>query len=196
MLAVAGLLGASPMTAWLLAGVECALIAGAGVPWAVLAGSQKWRQASMVGLLTTIVGMPVTIGVLAAGGGITGMFAVETVTAAAALIAMAILARGTLRTLPRHIDPARDLRRRTTSYAILATLMTLATFVVWQRSEFFFLRAYSTDQEIAFYSIAFAAANGLALLPAALAGTLSPAFATLYGARQHERIRSGYWRAP
>ena len=195
MLAVAGLLGASPMTAWLLAGVECALIAGAGVPWAVLAGSQKWRQASMVGLLTTIVGMPVTIGVLAAGGGITGMFAVETVTAAAALIAMAILARGTLRTLPRHIDPARDLRRRTTSYAILATLMTLATFVVWQRSEFFFLRAYSTDQEIAFYSIAFAAANGLALLPAALAGTLSPAFATLYGARQHERIRSGYWRA-
>ncbi len=73
--------------------------------------------------------------------------------------------------------------------------MTLATFVVWQRSEFFFLRAYSTDRQIAFYSIAFAAANGLSLLPGALAGTLSPAFATLYGARHHGRIRSGYWRA-
>ncbi|HTA98483.1 MAG TPA: glycosyltransferase [Solirubrobacteraceae bacterium] len=195
MLALAGLLGASPTAAWLLAGVECALISAVGVPWAVLAGSQKWRQASMVGLLTAMVGVPVTVAVLAAGGGITGMFAVEAATAAVALIAMAFLARKTLLDLPRRIDPARDLRRRTASYAILATLMTLATFVVWQRSEFFFLRAYSTDQQIAFYSIAFAAANGLALLPAALAGTLSPAFATLHGARQHQRIRSGYWRA-
>ena len=194
-LAVAGLLGASPPAAWLLAGVECVLIAGAGVPWAVLAGSQKWRQASTVGLMTGMVAVPVTVGVLAAGGGITGMFAVEAVTAAVTLTALTILARRTLRTLPPHAEPARDLRHRTTQYAALATLMTLATFVVWQRSEFFFLRAYSTDREIAFYSIAFAAANGLALLPGALAGTLSPAFATLYGAHQYERIRSGYWRA-
>jgi glycosyltransferase involved in cell wall biosynthesis/O-antigen/teichoic acid export membrane protein len=194
-LAAAGLLGAGPTAAWLLAGVECALVTAQGVPWAVLTGGQKWRQASTVGLLTTMVGVPVTVGVLAAGGGIVGMFAVEAVTAGVALIAIAVLARRALRAFPPRIEPALDLRRRTTRYAMLATLMTLATFVVWQRSEFFFLRAYSTDRQIAFYSIAFAAANGLALLPGALAGTLSPAFATLYGARHHERIRSGYWRA-
>jgi glycosyltransferase involved in cell wall biosynthesis/O-antigen/teichoic acid export membrane protein len=194
-LAVAGLLGASPPAAWLLAGVECVLIAGAGVPWAVLTGSQKWRQASTVGLMTGMVAVPVTIGVLAAGGGITGMFAVEAVTAAVALTGLTVFARRALRTLPPHAEPARDLRHRTTQYAALATLMALATFVVWQRSEFFFLRAYSTDREIAFYSIAFAAASGLVLLPTALAGTLSPAFATLYGARDRARIRSGYWRA-
>lgn len=194
-LAVAGLLGASPTAAWLLAGVECALIVGAGVPWAVLAGSQMWRQASMVGLLTAMVGVPVTIAVLAAGGGITGMFAVEAATAAVALVAIGVLARKALSRLPLHVEDVTDLRRRTSRYAVLATLMTLATFVVWQRSEFFFLSAYSTDRQIAFYSIAFAAANGLALLPGALAGTLSPAFATLYGARDHARIHSGYWRA-
>lgn len=194
-LAVAGLLGASPTAAWLLAGAECALIVGAGVPWAVLAGSQMWRQASMVGLVTAMVGVPVTIAVLAAGGGITGMFAVEAATAAVALVAIGVLAWRALRRLPGPVDDIADLRHRTSRYAVLATLMTLATFVVWQRSEFFFLSAYSTDRQIAFYSIAFAAANGLALLPGALAGTLSPAFATLYGARDHTRIHSGYWRA-
>ncbi|MFZ1927089.1 MAG: glycosyltransferase, partial [Solirubrobacteraceae bacterium] len=194
-LAIAGLLGASPTAAWLLAGVECALIVGAGVPWAVLAGSQMWREASMVGLLTAMVGVPVTIAVLAGGGGITGMFAVEAATAAVALVAIGVLARKALGRLPRQVEDVADLRHRTSRYAVLATLMTLATFVVWQRSEFFFLSAYSTDRQIAFYSIAFAAANGLALLPGALAGTLSPAFATLYGARDHARIHSGYWRA-
>jgi glycosyltransferase involved in cell wall biosynthesis/O-antigen/teichoic acid export membrane protein len=194
-LAIAGLLGASPTAAWLLAGVECALIVGAGVPWAVLAGSQMWRQASMVGLVTAMVGVPVTIAVLAAGGGITGMFAVEAATAAVALVAIGVLAGRALRRLPRQLDNVTELRHRTSRYAVLATLMTLATFVVWQRSEFFFLSAYSNDRQIAFYSIAFAAANGLALLPGALAGTLSPAFATLYGARDHLRIHSGYWRA-
>jgi glycosyltransferase involved in cell wall biosynthesis/O-antigen/teichoic acid export membrane protein len=194
-LGTAGLLGAGPTAAWLLAGVECLLVAVQGVPWAVLIGAQRWRQASMVGLLTGLFGVPVTVGVLAAGGGITGMFAVEAATAGVALIAIVTLERRALRELPRDFEAAPDLRRRTSRYAVLATLMTLATFVVWQRSEFFFLRAYSTDREIAFYSIAFAAANGLALLPGALAGTLSPAFATLYGARHHARIRSGYWRA-
>jgi glycosyltransferase involved in cell wall biosynthesis/O-antigen/teichoic acid export membrane protein len=194
-LAAAGLLGASPPAAWLLAGVECLLVTAQGTPWAVLTGSQQWRQASTVGLCTTMVGVPVTVAVLAAGGGIVGMFAVEAVTAGVALVAITVLARRTLLAIPPGVDPAPELRQRTTRYAALATLMTLATFVVWQRSEFFFLRAYSTDRQIAFYSIAFAAANGLALIPGALAGTLSPAFATLYGARHHGRIRSGYWRA-
>jgi glycosyltransferase involved in cell wall biosynthesis/O-antigen/teichoic acid export membrane protein len=194
-LAVAGLLGAEPRAAWLLAGLECVFLTWQGVPWAVLAGSQQWRRASMVGLICGAVGVPLTIAVLAAGGGIVGMFAVEAIMSGAGLAGVAVLARATLRTLPARSEPVPDLMRRTRRYATLATLMTILTFVVWQRSEFFFLRAYSTDREIAFYSIAFAAAAGLSLIPAALANTLSPAFATLHGARQHLRIGSGYWRA-
>lgn len=194
-LAIAGLLGAAPRAAWLLAGVECLLVTVQGVPWAVLIGSQRWRQVSSVGLLTGAAGTPLTVVVLALGGGIVGMFAVEAATAAVALIVLVVLARRLLYDLPRGADVAADLRGRTSRYALTATFMTLATFVVWERSEFFFLRAFSTEREIAFYSIAFAAANGLALVPSALAGTLSPAFATLHGARHRARIRSGYWRA-
>jgi glycosyltransferase involved in cell wall biosynthesis/O-antigen/teichoic acid export membrane protein len=194
-LLIAGLLGADPQAAWLLAAVECLMLTLQGVPWAVLAGSQRWRQASMVGLMVGAVGVPVTIAVLAAGGGIVGMFAVEAVFSGVGLVGVTVLSRGTLSALPKGAEPAPDLLGRTRRYAVLATLMTLLTFVVWQRSEFFFLRAYSTDHEIAFYSIAFAAANGMALIPGALANTLSPAFATLHGARDHGRIGSGYWRA-
>jgi glycosyltransferase involved in cell wall biosynthesis/O-antigen/teichoic acid export membrane protein len=194
-LVLAGVLGAEPQAAWLLAGIECVLLVAQGVPWAVLSGSQKWRQASTVGVVAGLCSVPITIAVLALGGGIVGMFAVELLATVGALTAISVFARKAISALPARVEVAPDLRERTKRYAVLATIMTFATFVVWQRSEFFFLQAYSTDREIAFYSIAFAFANGLALLPGALAGTLSPAFATLHGARDYGRIRSGYWRA-
>ena len=103
----------SPRAAWVLAGVECVLLVVQGVPWAVLTGSQKWRQASSVGLVTGVLGVPLTIGVLAAGGGIVGMFACETLIAAAAVIAITVLARRALRALPDRVDPALDLRPET-----------------------------------------------------------------------------------
>ncbi len=67
-LILAGQLGASPAAAWVLAGVECVLVTAQGAPWAALVGAQKWRQASTVGLLTTMIGVPVTVLVLALGG--------------------------------------------------------------------------------------------------------------------------------
>lgn len=194
-LALAALLGAPPQAAWVFASLTCLMLTLQGVPWAVLTGSQQWRRASTVGLVTGVVTAPATILVLALGGGITGMFAVAAVGACWSLAWTTVLARRSFGTLPKAAEPFPDLQARTVRYAQLATLMTLATFVVWQRSEFLFLNAYSNNRQIAFYSIPFAAMGAISLIPASLAGVLSPAFATLHGAREHGRVRSGYWRA-
>ena len=67
--------------------------------------------------------------------------------------------------------------------------------MVWRRSEFLFLDYYSTNTEIAFYSIAFAAAAAALIVPLAITGVLLPSIATLHGAAEPSRVRSAYGRA-
>jgi O-antigen/teichoic acid export membrane protein len=193
-LAAAGLLGADPGAAWLLAAVSTAIGVIHSVPSSLLVGMQLWRQASIVGLVTGTLAVPALIGVLAAGGGIVGMFAVEVVIAAGNLAWTATLARRAMEGLPRAESKAPDLPRRTARFAAVATGNVLLYLVVFRRSEFAFLEAFSTNAEIGLYSISFAAVNALTKLPDTVAIVIAPAFATLLGAGQWDRIRSGYSR--
>src|SRR3954449_12662418 len=74
LLAVAAL-GGEPAAAWVLAGLSGALAVMQSVPMSLLSGTQRWRQASIAGLVTGVATVPATIVVLEAGGGITGLFA-------------------------------------------------------------------------------------------------------------------------
>ena len=67
--------------------------------------------------------------------------------------------------------------------------------MVATRSEFFFLAHFSTDAQIAFYSIAYSSVAALTLIPKSLASSTTPAFATLFGAGALERMRTGYSRS-
>jgi O-antigen/teichoic acid export membrane protein len=193
-LVVVAALGGRPQAAWLLAACTVASSIVATVPGAVLTGLQRWRQATIAGLTTSGIGVAAAIAVLAAGGGITGMFAVEAVTTVAALTWTSLLARGALERLGPAV-PTPGLLRRTLRFGVLSLGGTVLYLIVWRRSEFFFLQHYSSDRQIAFYSIAFAVATGVVRLPAAMGEVLAPAVATLLGAGAHDRIRSGFSRA-
>jgi glycosyltransferase involved in cell wall biosynthesis/O-antigen/teichoic acid export membrane protein len=187
--------GATPTAAWALAGVATALGILQTVPNAVLIGTQRFRAAAIVGLTTGGAAVPTMVLVLALGGGISGMFAVEVATVAANLLWTTALSRRALEELaPAAVrnDPA--LRRVTSRFALYNTAGGILSLVVWRRSEFFFLAHYSTDTEIALYSIAFAGAAVLGSITERLSGALSSAFATLHGAAAIERLRSGYAR--
>jgi O-antigen/teichoic acid export membrane protein len=188
-------LGADPEGPWLIAGVVTAFGVLHAVPSAVLMGLQRFRQAATVGLSTGFVATVLISVVLWAGGGITGMFAVEAATGAVNLLWTGLVARRALNAVAPQRGAVGDLRRRVARYALVAGLGVLLQLVVTTRSEFFFLSRFSTHPQIAFYSIAFASMTALRLLPATLAGSISPAFATLFGAGEHVRIRSGYVRA-
>jgi O-antigen/teichoic acid export membrane protein len=192
---IAALLGASPRAAWALAALGCGLAIMQTIPSALLVGVQRWRDATVAGLVTGAVSVPLTIAVLALGGGIPGFFAVETATIAVNTAWMWSLGRRALMRLPASEPIPKRYRDDYLRFAGATTLFTAVDFVVWRRSEFVFLASYSNDAQIALYSIAFASATALTKMPEAVAKVTTPAMATLLGAGEHGRVRSGYWRA-
>jgi O-antigen/teichoic acid export membrane protein len=194
-LVAVGLAGAEPQAAWILAGAATVGGTIASVPRAFLNGLQLWRAPSLIGMWTGAVGAVVTVAVLAAGGGIAGMFAVEVVATSMALVLLTVLARRREHelTVPPRLEHA--LRSEAVRYSFLAAITTVLTFIVWRRTELFFLDRFSTDAQIGFYSIAFTAATVPVLVFQGVAGVLLPSIATLHGAGHSERIRSGVSRA-
>jgi O-antigen/teichoic acid export membrane protein len=188
-------LGTGPHSAWLLAGVGAAISIIHNVPSSLLAGAQLWRAASIVGLLTGLLSTGLMIAVLAAGGGITGMFAVEAAVSALNLLVTTLIAGRAMVEIAPRSAPAGTLRRDVRRYALVSSVNVFVTFIVWRRSELLFLERFSSDKEIALYSIPFAVVTAIGQLPTALGAVLSPAIATLVGARATERIRSGYERS-
>jgi O-antigen/teichoic acid export membrane protein len=190
-----GLLGATPEAAWILAGIGCGLGILQSIPNAVLVGAQEWRRASMVGLVTGTIGVPLVIGVLAAGGGIVGMFAVDVAVIGANVIWSGSLSMGALRRMAARRERDPKVRRAAGAYARWALLSMLLSTIVFKRSEFFFLNHYASDRDIAIYSISFAAVYAITTLSESLSQVLLPAFATLFGGGARDRIEAGFDRA-
>ena len=193
-LLLAAAAGADPESAWVLAGVGSSLGILHAIPTALLIGAQRWREASIVGLITGTLTVPAVFIVFELGGGITGLFAVEAAVAAVNLAWTTVFARRVLNGLAKRSQRSPELRRRTAIYAAGLTVNVFLMVIVYKRSEFFFLERWSSDSEIAIYSIAFAATTALALLPEAITSTVMPAFATLFGAGQMDRLHAGFAR--
>jgi O-antigen/teichoic acid export membrane protein len=200
-LALAAAFGAGPQGAWVFAAVVTFAGTLHAIPTAVLIGLQQFRRAAIVGLVTGFVGTAAVTIVLWQGGGITGMFATEAVVGVLNLLWTGTLARRSLAAVERGVEREPDraalhgLRRSVGRYALLWSIGLLFELIVATRSEFFFLAHFSGNAEIAFYSIAYSAVAALRLIPKSLAGSTAPAFATLYGAQEFGRIRSGYSRS-
>lgn len=186
--------------AWLLAAVTVTMTVLHTIPSSVLTGLQRWRQATVVGLATGGMGTFAAIVVLAAGGGITGMFAVEAVVSVVNLVWSGRLAQRLLKEESEEessgtIAPSRALQGAVRRYALIASIDTVLALIVWRRSEFFFLERYGTPEKLALYSISFSAVAAISQLPQALVAVLAPAIGTLFGAGEMSRITSGFGRA-
>lgn len=182
-------------SAWLAAGIAAALSILHSVPSAALTALQRWRQQSVVGIVTGALSVVATIGVLAAGYGIVGMFVVEAIISLTVLASSTILAQRAVSEIKEEPEPADDIKRKILPYAGWVSIDIVLGFVVWRRSEFFFLEAYSTDAQIAFYSIAFGAVAALLKVTSIASMVAAPAVATLLGAGDRGRIASGFGRA-
>jgi O-antigen/teichoic acid export membrane protein len=194
-LAAVAALGGDPAAAWVLAGASAAFAVAQAVPSSLLTGAQRWREVSIAGLVCGIASLPITIVVLANGGGVTGLFAVEAAVALASLVWTSALARRVLVRLPAARRVESGVRRQFLAMAATATLLGAIHFVVWRRSELLVMQRESTDAQIAVYSIAFAIVQGLARVPEAIEAVTMPAVATLIGAGEQERVRAGFWRS-
>lgn len=178
--------------AWTLAAAYTGLVILHSFCAQVLYGLQKWRLASLFGLLTGGLTLISAITALSMGYGIVGMFAAEVASAVLSLIGTAFLALRALRELGVPPEPLGDLPGQVLRFAGVTSLGIALDVFLNKRSEFFFLEAFSTAEQIAIYSIGFAVITATIRIPQAVVTIAMPAVATLAGAGQHARIRSGY----
>ncbi|HEY9854953.1 MAG TPA: flippase [Stenomitos sp.] len=83
-----------------------------------------------------------------------------------------------------------ELKRAMRTYQGPVFVMLMLDAIVWQRSEVFFLGAYSPAKEVAYYGMAFTLANmAMKLLPGTLIGLLIPNLSRSVGAGDQEGVR-------
>ncbi len=139
------------------------------------------EEATIAGLVTGGFGVVATIVVLAMGAGIPGIFAVEAVGATVALIWLTVLGRKLIAGAPPP-SPLGDLKPAVMRYVGYSSLIGVLVLVVDRRSEFLALEAFSTAEEIAFYSIAFGGVTALVRLIEGATAPIVSVVATLFGA--------------
>lgn len=186
--------GAHPRSVWVLAGLTAAAAVLHSVPSSFLIGAQRFRQARIMGILTGTVSAGAKVVALATGHGIVAIFAIELAVVLANLIGTGVLAHHYQRDLG-HDDVQPGLKRDVFRFAAIVGVSTVVGLVVYQRTEIFVLAHYRTDTDIARYSVPYSMVTTLLLLPSAASTVLSPAVATLWGARDLDRIRSGVSRS-
>lgn len=203
--AAAGALGALPLLAVALAGAKptwawvfgaAAVVAGAlhRAQGTVLIGTERWRSHAVILLVTGAASVVATLAVLLLGGGISGMLAVIAATAAAMLVWTTVVVQRVLAPLQREREPLGEIRRELVKFALASSVPLILGLIVLQRSELFFLERFSSDSQIALYSIAFSATAALIAVPSVIGAVLIPSVATLVGSGDFDRIRRGYSR--
>jgi O-antigen/teichoic acid export membrane protein len=186
--------GAEPRGAWVFGAV--AVFAGSlnNIPMRILVGAQHWREQSVVSLVTGALSVGATLVVLELGGGITGMLGVVAGASLLVLVWSRLLMRRLLTTFPSSDAELGVPKQDVVRFAGANYVPVLLNFVVLQRSEFFFLDHYSTDTQIALYSIAFSTLLALRALPMSVRMIVMPSVATLAAAGEFDRIRRGFSR--
>jgi O-antigen/teichoic acid export membrane protein len=78
------------------------------------------------------------------------------------------------------------------AYFIPLSVVAVLDAIVWDRSEVFFLRMYTSTEQIAFYSLAFGLTTKIMVIPEIAVGALLPAFSALYGSNAPEEFARLY----
>jgi O-antigen/teichoic acid export membrane protein len=192
---IVALAGGQPRAAWFLAGISSASLVLHQAPSVLLIGTRRWRDSVIVGTSTGLVALGVRIAVLLGGGGIVGVIAVEAAFGIVNVVLTSRLARRAVDEVAPapHYDHA--LIMRMVRFAFVASIGVVITWIVFRRSEVFFLQYFSTPDQVAIYSIPFTLVATMLFLPQAVTYALRPTFATLYGAGHDSRVRAGFGRS-
>lgn len=88
----------------------------------------------------------------------------------------------------------RKLYQNFKNYALVTSLIVFVDLILMERSEVFFLKNFSTLEQVAFYSIAFGlVAKVMALIPGAVAGVIMPRVSQYHGANNLNAIKQTYF---
>lgn len=149
---------------------------------------QRYDQVAAVTGVTALVSLAGTLLSLWGGGGLAGLLGATGFSSALGVLVYLMLLSGWQRAwwrAPLSVPQRHAMRH----YQGPVFVMLVLDAVVWQRSEVFFLGAFSPVREVAYYGMAFSLATmAMKLIPGTLVGLLIPSMSRSMGQGDREGV--------
>jgi O-antigen/teichoic acid export membrane protein len=161
----------------------------------ILKGFQRYEYSALALTVGFLVKTVVAIALVLLGYGIVHLLAVEVVAwalaAALGLVFLRRLVKGPFS--KQDSSPPREAKKNLARFAVIASVLLLVDFIMLDRSEIFFIKLFRPDEEVGFYSLAFAMAHyPMLLIPGALGSVLMPAISEQFGRGDKARLEAIY----
>lgn len=158
---------------------------------AVFQGLQNFRIISIVGSAISLLQTALVVLCIKLEAGLMGLIAVLLI---GGLLQTLILVKSTGLALDftGWLKIPKKLRDNVARYSLHVYWTVLLSLIVWQKSEIFFLKMYSTSDAIAFYSIAFNAVLILTTLASLFAAVIFPVLSNFHGAGYTQGVQNIY----
>ena len=158
---------------------------------AVFHGFQNFRITSIIGSGINLFQLALAVVFIKLDAGLNGLVAIL-------LISGMIQAIILLKSIKLKVDftgrlkiPG-EIRNNVARYSMHVYWTILLSMIVWQKSEIFFLKIYSTSEAIAFYSIAFNIVLILVSLASLFAAVIFPVLSNFHGAGDRQGVQNIY----
>jgi O-antigen/teichoic acid export membrane protein len=160
----------------------------------VVSGMQRYDRLAWAALQAAGARLLLLAGAVALDAGIRGLLLAA---AAAAVLETALMFRSAVSVLPigATSQAAAPDFGRISRFACTLSVVVILDAVVWQSSEMFFLRRYSSLVELAFYGIAYTLAAKASQIGNMFSTTLLPAFSLAHGRSGTTEIAVAYQRS-
>ncbi len=158
---------------------------------AVFQGLQNFRLISIVGSSISLLQTALVVLCIKLDAGIMGLIAISLI---GGLLQTLILVKSTGLALDftGWLKIPKKLRDTIARYSLHVYWTVLLSLIVWQKSEIFFLKMYSTSEAIAFYSIAFNTVMILTTLASLFAAVIFPVLSNFHGAGYTTGVQNIY----
>jgi O-antigen/teichoic acid export membrane protein len=156
-----------------------------------LYGAHRYDLTAATSTLKMALQLVLAVAILRSGGGILEIVAAS---AGVSVLTLAIQRHHARRLYPADVRatvPA-DVQGELTRFLVSLATVRILDALVWDRSEVFFLRLYTSSEAIAFYSLAFGLTTKAMLLPEIAIGGLLPGLAALHGRGDREEMARVY----
>jgi len=158
---------------------------------AVFHGLQNFKITSIVGSAINLFQLVLIVLVINLNVGLKGLVAIPLISG---VIQLLILAKRIKRTFnfTSSFKITKELRNKVIRYSLNVYWTIVLSMIVWQKSEIFFLKLFSSTEEIAFYSISFNMAIIIIGFATLFSTVIFPILSNFHGAGDRVGIQNVY----
>ena len=152
-------------------------------------GVQNFKITSMVGSVVNLLQLILVIVFILLNMGLKGLLAVPLISS---IIHVLLLGKYSTFGITSPFKIPKEYRSKIIKYTLRLYWIVILSVIVWQKLEVFFLKIYSTSEEIAFYSIALNITMVMIGFTGLFSTVIFPVFSSYWGAGDGEGVKNIY----